>query len=130
MLIKKELILGTKDNPIIELEEHKINSDKFNFIEAEQELSNYAKNKAPDDLIWGYFPSLEKDEDNLYPQCIKLADLIKKFIIPDDNTNLSFIKYSAGKPNQEFGGLHIDDGINSIMAKRYDKDIFYTGKYK
>ncbi len=104
------------------------------FIEsARDELFRYEQERSEQKCIWGYFPGLEKDERELYPHCIRLAEALRAYFIKrgdwtDQEPTLSFIKLASSKPVMQFGGLHVDDKVNAtdIPASHSQKKILRT----
>ncbi len=90
---------------------------------ARNELFNYEQEKSEQKCVWGYFPGLEKEETELYPHCIRLAEALRAHFLKikhadwvDAEPTLSFIKLASTKPKVQFGGLHIDDKVNATDA--------------
>ncbi len=114
MLLEREIILGSKENPLMVLEKHKIKPNSFKFEKAYKELLQHEQKRSETKSQWGYFPGFEKEEEKLYPNCIQLSKHLQKKIISklqhhvDRKLKLAFIKMSSKEISDAFGGLHID----------------------
>lgn len=122
MLDERKVILGSKESPLMVLEKYKIKPKLFNFKKAYQELFSHEQERSEAKCQWGYFPGFEKDEHNLYPNCIKLAGQFEKSFLSkmqkplEKNLQLAFIRMASKEISGSFGGFHIDvdPGVNIV----------------
>ena len=123
MLIERKIILGAKTNPLMVLEKHEVNLYDYNFEKVKQELLSYAKEKAGTSFTWGYFPGMEKDEEKLYPNCIKLTKQLRNNFLNKEKIDwkLAFIRVASKESKSGFGGLHIDVDIG--VGHKRDKEV-------
>lgn len=114
MLEEREIIFGTKENPLMVLEKYKIKPQLFGFQKAYKELLQHEQKRSETKSQWGYFPGFEIDERKTYPNCLKLADQLKKKFLSkmhhsvEKNLQLAFIRMASKEDQGVFGGFHVD----------------------
>lgn len=126
MLLERQIILGSKENPLMVLEKYKLACKSLDFKKARRELLEHEQKRSETKSQWGYFPGFENDEEKFYPNCIRLASQLQKNFIKklgaaaEKKLELAFIKVASKEQPDAFGGLHIDvDAGIKIVKEGY-----------
>ena len=118
MLLGRKILLGSEEKPLMVLERYGLDSFDFNLDSAKAELSDFICDSG-ESFSWGYFPGMEEDEKEKYPECIKLGKQVKDLLF-DSDWELAFVKFASKKPVSPFGGFHVDVDVG-VGVKRTDE---------
>lgn len=123
MFLGRKILLGSDEKPLMVLEKHGLDLSGFDLDSAKAELNEYISSDSGESFSWGYFPGMEEDEKEKYPESIKLGKRIKEALF-DENSSwaLSFVESASKKPIAPFGGFHLDEEAG-VGIKRERKEI-------
>ncbi|MBI3334197.1 hypothetical protein HYZ97_01815 [Candidatus Pacearchaeota archaeon] len=120
MLKSKVVLLESSGDTLMWLEEYLSTDLGANVQATKNELKCYAEKTK--DKLWGYFPGTEEKESEKYPQTIALARQIS-VLIGEDIRQCAFIRLCGGRPETEFGGLHLDTRSKAAEEEGAKRDI-------
>lgn len=122
MLAGRKILLGDEEHPLVVLEKHRFDF-KLELDDARAELVDHLLNSG-ESFTWGYFPGMEDDEKEKYPECIKLGKVLQDSFFDDRlDWELAFIKFANKKPVSPYGGFHVDVDVGAGHRRSDKREI-------